>query len=74
MAIITANNHYAGFGPLTAKLFEQMLNLKEKIKSFPIQDYKPSSDDIVDTKNTYSKFYRIKHQKTKQSSISDFFK
>jgi hypothetical protein len=59
---------------MTAKLFEQMLNLKEKIKSFPIQDYKPSSDDIVDTKNTYSKFYRLKHQETKQSSISDFFK
>ena len=74
MTIMSANNHYAGFGPMTAKLFEQMLNLKEKIKSFPIQDYKPSSDDIVDTKNTYSKFYRLKHQKTKQSSISDFFK
>jgi uncharacterized protein YecE (DUF72 family) len=74
MAIMSVNNHYAGFGPMTAKLFEQMLNLKEKIKSFPIQDYKPSSDDIVDTKNTYSKFYRLKHQKTKQSSISDFFK
>ena len=74
MAIMSANNHYIGFGPMTAKLFEQMLNLKEKIKSFPIQDYKPSSDDIVDTKNTYSKFYRLKHQKTKQSSISDFFK
>ena len=75
MAIMSANNHYAGFGPMTAKLFEQMLNLKEKIKSFPIQDYKPSSEDnIVDTKNTYSKFYRLKHQKTKQSSISDFIK
>ena len=74
MAIMSANNHYIGFGPMTAKLFEQMLNLKEKIKSFPIQDYKPCSDDIVDTKNTYSKFYRLKHQKTKQSSISDFFK
>ncbi len=57
---------HAGFGPMTAKLFEQMLNLKEKIKSFPIPDYKPSSDDnIVDTKNTYSKFYRLKHQKNK---------
>ena len=74
MTIMSANNHYAGFGPMTAKLFEQMLNLKEKINSFPIQDYKPSSDDIVDMKNTYSKFYRLKHQKTKQSSISDFFK
>jgi hypothetical protein len=75
MAIMSANNHYAGFGPMTAKLFEQMLNLKEKIKFFPTPNYKPSSDDnIVDTKNTYSKFYRLKHQKTKQSSISDFFK
>ena len=30
-AIIAANNHYAGFGPMTAKLFAEMMNLKNKI-------------------------------------------
>ena len=29
MAIITANNHYAGFGPMTAKLFAEMMKLKK---------------------------------------------
>ena len=32
MAIIAANNHYAGFGPMTAKLFEEMMNLKDHDK------------------------------------------
>ena len=40
MAIIAANNHYAGFGPMTAKLFSEMMNLKNHIRSFPILDYK----------------------------------
>ena len=40
MAIIAANNHYAGFGPMTAKLFADMMNLKDHIRSFPILDYK----------------------------------
>jgi hypothetical protein len=26
MAIIAANNHYAGFGPMTTKLFAEMIN------------------------------------------------
>jgi hypothetical protein len=40
MAIITANNHYAGFGPMTVKLFAEMMNLKDHIRPFPILDYK----------------------------------
>ena len=40
MAIIAANNHYAGFGPMTAKLFAEMMNLKDHIRPFPILDYK----------------------------------
>jgi hypothetical protein len=47
-------------------------NLKENIKTFPIPDYKPSSDDIVDTKNTYSKFYRLKSSKNKTIINTDF--
>jgi DNA polymerase IV (archaeal DinB-like DNA polymerase) len=41
-AIVAANNHYAGFGPMTAKLFAEMMNLQSKIWSFPIVDYQIS--------------------------------
>ena len=45
-AIITANNHYSGFGPMTTKLFAEMMNLKNKIRPFPIMDSKiPTSTD-----------------------------
>jgi len=38
-AIVAANNHYAGFGPITAKLFVEMMDLKNHIRPFPIVDY-----------------------------------
>ena len=38
-AIIAANNHYAGFGPMTANKFAEMMNLQNKIKKFPTADY-----------------------------------
>ena len=37
--IVYANNHHAGFGPMTAKLFAEMIGLTQTI-SFPIQDHK----------------------------------
>ena len=49
-AIIAANNHYAGFGPMTTKLFAEMMNLQNKIKPFPIVDYQILNDGF-DTKN-----------------------
>ena len=70
-AIVSANNHYAGFGPMTAKMFGEMMNLKEKI-TFPILDYKPFIQNSENT--TSSKFDDLNYKKTKQSSISDFFK
>lgn len=70
-AIISANNHYAGFGPMTAKMFGEMLNIKEKL-SFPMSDYKPSIENIE--RGSYSRFDNIDYKKTKQSSIADFFK
>jgi hypothetical protein len=45
-AIISANNHYAGFGPMTAKLFaEMMIDMKNNVKPFPILDYKITSSN-----------------------------
>ena len=49
-AIITANNHYAGFGPMTAKLFAEMMNLQNK-KPFPIVEYQILKDGIDKNKN-----------------------
>jgi hypothetical protein len=30
-AVVTANNHYAGFGPATANTFRKMVGLKEVV-------------------------------------------
>jgi uncharacterized protein YecE (DUF72 family) len=38
-AIVAANNHYTGFGPMTSKLFAE-INLKNYVKPFPIVDCK----------------------------------
>ncbi|HEX7259087.1 MAG TPA: hypothetical protein VF242_13610, partial [Nitrososphaeraceae archaeon] len=53
-AIITANTHYAGFGPMTAKLFAEMSNLQNKVRSFPIVDYQILKNGIT-TKNKNKK-------------------
>ena len=59
-AIVVANNHYAGFGPMTANLFAEMMNLENKIKKFPIVDYQKlnngNNEDKKKNKNiTYKK-------------------
>jgi hypothetical protein len=51
-AIIAANNHYAGFGPMTEKLFAEMMNLENKVKSFPIVDYKIPFKDFSELQVT----------------------
>ncbi|HEX7259270.1 MAG TPA: DUF72 domain-containing protein [Nitrososphaeraceae archaeon] len=54
-AIITANNHYAGFGPMTAKLFAEMSNLQNKVRSFPIVNYQILKNEIKNKKNITTK-------------------
>ena len=56
LAIVAANNHYAGFGPGTANTFRKMLDLSEVTWQ---------NVDIHDTEMRTS-------SKTKQSSLSDF--
>jgi hypothetical protein len=74
-AIIAANNHYAGFGPMTAKLFAELMNLENKVKSFPILDYKIPLKDFRETiDNQNFKNYKQLHSKTRQADISEFFK
>lgn len=76
-AIVSTNNHYAGFGPLTARIFEDMIDPDMKKVSFPISDYKISGTDDKDF-DSYNNSRRYlepdkgKLDKMRQSSISDF--
>jgi len=56
LAIVAANNHYAGFGPGTANTFRKMLNLSEVTWE---------NVEIRDTEMRTS-------SNTKQTSLSDF--
>src|SRR5918994_2197045 len=78
-AIVAANNHYAGFGPMTAKLFaEMMMDLKNKIRPFPIVDYEVPFKEIRRTEEEKNKqnfkIYKQLRYKTRQTDISEFFK
>jgi len=74
-SIVAANNHYAGFGPMTTKLFANMLNLENKIRSFPITEYKIpfSLGSTIEDKQNF-KVYKQLRIKTRQTDISEFFK
>jgi uncharacterized protein YecE (DUF72 family) len=73
-AIIAANNHYAGFGPMIAKLFAEMMNLQNKVRPFPIVDYKiPTSTDTHIFEN-YRNYKQYSKTKARQTDISEFFK
>jgi uncharacterized protein YecE (DUF72 family) len=74
-AIVAANNHYAGFGPMTAKLFAEMRNLQNKVRPFPIVDYKIPFKEFSETKDNQNfKIYKQLRSKTRQTDISEFFK
>ena len=60
LAIVTANNHYAGFGPETANIFRKMIGLP----SLNWQEAKMKYDNLVQTDNTTVP--------TEQKSLSDY--
>jgi uncharacterized protein YecE (DUF72 family) len=64
VAIVSANNHYAGFGPGTVKIFREMLELPESS-----WEDKKDINQFDDTDHGNEKLIR---QKQKQTSISDF--
>ena len=76
-SIIAANNHYAGFGPMTVQLFAEMMNLENHVRPFPLVDYKipsfSSSNDnsIFQNNRIYKGYSKIK---ARQTDISEFFK
>jgi uncharacterized protein YecE (DUF72 family) len=66
-AIVTANNHYAGFGPGTVNIFRQLLGLEE----VKWGDEYVSRDDLG---KSYDESMNNRVRRTKQTSLSDFFK
>ena len=67
---MSTNNHYAGFGPITARMLRDKSQRGEKIISFPIINYKHSFDNIEN--ENYSEFDNLNYKKTRQSSIHSF--
>ncbi len=63
-AIVSANNHYAGFGPGTVKVFREMMELPE----LTWEDKK----DINQFDDTGYGNEKLIKRKQKQTSISDF--
>ena len=76
MAIIAANNHYAGFGPMTAKLFAEMMNLKDHVRPFPIVNYKIPFNETIrnEDRQNYRTYKQQQYSKPKQTDILEFFK
>ena len=78
LAMIAANNHYAGFGPGTANLFRKMVGLSElswenqqqiqKQLQLRQQQQKEKQDQQVSNSRIVSK----KQIKNRQSSLSEF--
>jgi uncharacterized protein YecE (DUF72 family) len=66
-ATIAANNHYAGFGPGTVNIFRQLLGLEE----VKWGDEYVSKDDLGESYDGGKNNCAIR---TKQTSLSDFFK
>jgi hypothetical protein len=61
---------------MTAKLFAEMMNLKNKIRLFPIVDYKIPFNDESRTEEDKQNFktYKQLRSKSRQTDISEFIK
>ena len=63
-AIVPANNHYAGFGPGTVKIFREMMELPELTwEDKKVVEYFDDTGYGID---------KLVRQNQKQTSISDF--
>ena len=65
-AIVTANNHYAGFGPMSANIFRKMMGLKEVAWD---QIAKEQQQEIS---NSNSNTSNLKNKKKTQRTLTDF--
>ena len=64
LAIVSANNHYAGFGPGTANIFRKMVGLPEAAWNKEYENKKDEDDK--------SYLHSSSIQDPKQSTLSDF--
>ena len=65
LAIVSANNHYAGFGPMTANIFRKMVGLSEA-KWVQDNNNDNNNNEVVQTSPFES------NPLSKQSTLSDF--
>jgi uncharacterized protein YecE (DUF72 family) len=66
LAIVAANNHYAGFGPVSANIFRRMVGLTEV-------EWEQNSKGQQEISNSNSYVYDLKNKKKPQRTLTDFF-
>ena len=66
LAIVAANNHYAGFGPVSANIFRKMVGLTEVA-----WDQKSKGQQDIRNSNSYVSY--LKNKKKAQRTLTDFF-
>jgi hypothetical protein len=57
LAIVAANNRYAGFGPGTANMFRKMIGLEESVWKDRLDVINSSNEDSTSTETTLSDFF-----------------
>jgi uncharacterized protein YecE (DUF72 family) len=66
LAIVAANNHYAGFGPVSANIFRRMVGLTEV-------EWEQNSKGQQEISNSNSYVSNLKNKKKPQRTLTDFF-
>jgi uncharacterized protein YecE (DUF72 family) len=66
LAIVAANNHYAGFGPASANIFRRMVGLTEV-------EWEQNSKGQQEISNSNSYVSNLKNKKKPQRTLTDFF-
>jgi uncharacterized protein YecE (DUF72 family) len=66
LAIVAANNHYAGFGPVSANTFRRMVGLTEV-------EWEQNSKGQQEISNSNSYVPNLKNKKKPQRTLTDFF-
>src|ERR687884_479651 len=73
LAIVSANNHYAGFGPETANIFRKMMGLPEATWGKEKKEEKKKDDKEQEEDKSYLSSNTLAYyQHSKQSSLTDF--
>ena len=65
-AIVAANNHYAGFGPMSANIFRKMMGLKE------VAWDQKAIEQQQEISNSNSNTSNLKNKKKTQRTLTDF--